>query len=470
MGFLGGKHENVLSEQTAKICSPQYHSARGCVPLPTESNVRISHLSAAVVLSCTLLSFQSPVRAVGRPGITPIACPQQTWTPDDPSFEALPGARAFFGPYDGGIYRIEIPNNWNGELMLSAHGFVANGGATGSRLRVGLPAIRQHLIEQGFAWAASSYRCNGYVPGMGLLDTMALTEMFTRFNGGTAPRRVYLTGTSMGGHVTLLGMHEFPTSFAGGLAMCPAGPELFDYFTAVGAAAEAITSIKFSDPATVSQDVRKMAPLLGEPPNYTDKGRQLASVEIELSGGPRPFAAEGLRSRFIQNISGGALAGSQTPSNRAATNANFTYRLDESLGLSSDKLNALVRRKNADMSMRSATGPYDELVPLDGQLERPVLTMHGTGDLFVPIHLEQILRRAVTAAGRDDRLVQRVYRIPGHCNFSVPEQARAFDDLVRWVREGVRPEGDSVFGDLRDAGRRFTDPLRDGDPGGLTVH
>lgn len=251
--------------------------------------------------------------------------------------------------------------------------------------------------------------------------------------------------------------------------MCPAGPELFDYFTAVGAAAEAITGIKFVDPATVTADVGKIASLVGEPPSYTEKGRQLASVEIEISGGPRPFAAEGLRSRFIQNISGGALAGSQTPSNRAATNANVTYRLDESLGLSSEKLNALVRRKPADLSMRSASGPYDELVPFDGQLERPVLTMHGTGDLFVPIHLEQILRRAVTAAGRDNLLVQRVYRIPGHCSFSVPEQARAFDDLVRWVRDGVRPEGDSVFGDLRDAGRRFTEPLREGDPGGLTV-
>jgi hypothetical protein len=95
--------------------------------------------------------------------------------------------------------------------------------------------------------------------------------------------------------------------------------------------------------------------------------------------------------------------------------------------------------------------------------------MHGTGDLFVPIHLERTLAQAVKAAGRDDLLVQRIYRIPGHCGFSVPEQTRAFDDLVHWVRDGVRPQGDDPLADLRDAGRRFTDPLRDGDPGGLTV-
>jgi len=431
--------------------------------------MRISHLSAAVILAGTLAWFQPVSQAVGKPGLTPIACPQQTWAPDDPAFEALSGARAFFGSYAGGIYKIEIPDNWNGELVLVAHGFVTNGGAEGSRLRVNAPGIRAHLIEQGFAWAASSYRCNGYVPGIGLEDTMALTELFIRFNNGSAPRRVYLTGTSMGGHVTLLGMHEFPTAFAGGMAMCPSGPELFDYFTAVGAAAEVITGVTFRDPSKVGEDVRSMSTLLGEPPNYTEKGRQLASVEVELSGGPRPFAAQGLRSRFLQNISGAALAGSQTPSNRAATNAGYHYRIDETFGLSNDKLNAMVRRKPADVSMRDGTGPYDELVPFDGRIERPVLTMHGTGDLFVPIHLEQVLRTAVNAANREQMLVQRVYRIAGHCGFSVPEQSRAFDDLVHWVRDGVRPEGDSVFGDLRDAGRRFTDPLREGDPGGLSV-
>jgi pimeloyl-ACP methyl ester carboxylesterase len=367
-----------------------------------------------------------------------VACPSQPWAPDDPAFEALPGAHAFAGQYSGGIYRIEIPDHWNGELMLSAHGFVTNGGPEGNRLRVGVPGIREHLIEQGFAWAASSYRCNGYVPGIGLQDTMALTELFTRFNKGKAPKRVYLTGTSMGGHVTLLGMHEFPTQFAGALAMCPSGPELFDYNLAIGAAAEVITGLRFDDPATVAETTRHMAELLGEPASYTDKGRQLASVEIELSGGPRPFAAQGLRTRFLQNISGSALAGGRSASNRASTNTHYTYRLNESFGLTSAALTAAVRRKPADPEMRGASGPFAEVAPFSGHIERPVLTM-------------------------------RIYRIADHCRFSVPEQTRAFDDLVRWVRAGVRPEGDDIFADFRDAGRAFTTPLRDGDPGGLTV-
>src|SRR5262245_28490389 len=423
----------------------------------------------AVLVALFVAIAIAPARGVGRPGITPVACPVQTWEPMDATFEALAGAKAYFGSYSGGIYRIEIPAKWNGELMLSAHGFTTNAGPQGSRLRVGLPGIRQHLIDNGFAWAASSYRCNGYVPGMGLEDTMALVDLFTKFNNGTAPRRTYLTGGSMGGHVTLLGMHEFPTSFAGGLAMCPAGPELFDHFTAVGAAAEVITGVKFQKTDTVQQDMAKITELLGQPPNYTEKGRQLASVEINISGGPRPFAVEGLASRFIGNISGGALAGGTSPSNRAVTNSHIKYLIDEDLGLSADKLNSMARRKAADNEVRGAMGPFDELVPFDGKIERPLLTMHGTGDLYVPIHLEQILNRAVTAAGKGDLLVQRIYRIPGHCGFSVPEQEQAFDDLVNWVRNGVKPKGDNIFGDMRDAGRTFTNPLRKDDPGTLRV-
>ncbi len=427
-------------------------------------------LSALIAATAAAVWFQ-PAHGLGRPGLTPVACPSQEWEIPEPALEALPGAKAFSGRYDGGLYQIEIPEKWNGELMLSAHGYVANTGANGSRLGVRPPAIRQHVISQGFAWAASSYRCNGYVPGIGLEDTMALTDLFTKFNGGRAPQRVYLTGGSMGGHVTLLGLHEFPTAFAGGLAMCPAGPELFDFFTASAAAAEAITGVRLQSLASLDEDLTRIEAQLGTPPNYTEKGRQLASAQIQLTGGPRPFAMEGLGGRFTANLRSGAaaLAGGSSPSNRAVATTHIRYALDEALGLSSDRLNQTVRRKTADADVRNPNGPYEEVVPFDGKIERPLLTMHGTGDLFVPIHLQQILNRAVTTAGRQNLLVQRVYRIAGHCSFSVEEQSKSFDDLVKWVRDGTKPAGDNVMGDLRNAGTTFTQPRREGDPGTLSV-
>jgi dienelactone hydrolase len=427
-------------------------------------------LAIAAIAAALAVPATRDTAALGRPGITPVPCPAQEWQPGDPTLVALPGAKAFFGQYEGGLYKIEIPDSWNGELVLYAHGYVPNQGAQGSALRVGNSPIREHLIKEGYAWAASSYRCNGYVPGQGLLDTMALTDLFTKSNGGKAPQRVFLTGTSMGGHVTLLGMHEFPTSFAGGLAMCPAGPELFDFFAATAGAAEVITGVQ-ATLDTMPADVAKMNEILGKAPAYTEKGRQLASVEIQISGGPRPFAMEGLASggRFAGNISPAALAGSKTPSSRAVMTTHIKYGIDEGLGITADVLNKNARRKALDSEIRNPMGPYDELVPFDGKLERPTLTMHGTGDLFVPIFLEQSLKRAVVAAGKESLLAQRIYRIAGHCGFSQPEMIKAFDDLTAWVHKGTKPEGDEVYGDLTNAGMKFTNPLRPGDPGGVRV-
>jgi pimeloyl-ACP methyl ester carboxylesterase len=434
--------------------------------------VRATALFCAALAAAIIVGLTTRPTALGKPGITPVPCPQQEWQYGEATFEALPGAQVFSGRYDGGLYRIEIPENWNRELVLFAHGYVPNAGQNGSMLRVGNHSIREHLIKDGFAWAASSYRCNGYVPGQGLVDTMALTDLFTKSNAGRAPERTYLTGVSMGGHVTILGLHEFPRSFAGGLAMCPAGPELFDFFTAVGAAAEIITGVQVHR-ESVQQDLAAIAEKLGTPPDYTGPGRQLASVEIQISGGPRPFAVDGLASggRFIGNISSGAsaLAGMSTPQNRAVTNTHIRYAVDSGLGLTADALNARVRRKTADAEYRGANTPYEEVAPFDGQIERPLLTMHGTGDLFVPIFLEQTLKRAIIAAGTDNMLAQRVYRIAGHCGFSQSEQIRAFDDLVKWVRDGIKPAGDDVYGDLTNAGTTYTDPRRPNDPGGLRI-
>ena len=89
-----------------------------------------------------------------------------------------------------------------------------------------------------------------------------------------------------------------------------------------------------------------------------------------------------------------------------------------------------------------------------GGLEQPTLTMHGTGDLFVPIFLEQSLKRAVVASGKESLLTQMI---------------KPFDDLTAWVHQGARPAGDEVHGDLSNAGMTFTNPLRPNDPGGIRV-
>jgi hypothetical protein len=73
----------------------------------------------------------------------------------------------------------------------------------------------------------------------------------------------------------------------------------------------------------------------------------------------------------------------------------------------------------------------------------------------------------VEEAGTGGLLVQRVIRAGTHCEFSDEEIRNAWTALVAWVAGGPKPAGDPILGDLSDSGRKFTDPLRPGDPGGL---
>jgi pimeloyl-ACP methyl ester carboxylesterase len=410
-------------------------------------------------------------QAQANPVLTPVACAGLKWEYADPAFQPLANAKAFFGRYDGGIYRIEIPDNWNGEFVLWARGARSDQGPKGHIVQPEMPGstggsarLRQHWIRNGYAWGASSYRCNGG-PGIGLLDTLSLRDAFVK-HSGKRPTRTYLTGASMGGGIVLRALHLLPNDFAAGIAMCPVvAPERFDFAMSVAMAAEAISGVQLHE-STLDADIARMRQVLGTPENYTAKGRQLASVQINVSGGPRPFAVEGLKDRFMANIQDAVRS---IPGNDVATNASTVYMLDERFGLTASALNKQVRRKPADVMLRGPKSRYLEVSALDGSIARPLMTLHGTGDLQVPISGERYLRQVVQKAGKSELLIQRVMRIPGHCRFSDEEQIQAFDDVVKWVNEGRRPEGDDVMADLTDAGKKFTNPLRPGDPGIVTL-
>lgn len=113
----------------------------------------------------------------------------RSFSPANPSattFEALAAAPGdavdnastsrWAGVLEGAAYRIEVPARWNGRLVMYAHGYAGEGNA----LNVTNPSIRRHLIQNGYAWAASSYSKNYYDVRAGVEDTNALALAFNR--------------------------------------------------------------------------------------------------------------------------------------------------------------------------------------------------------------------------------------------------------------------------------------------------
>lgn len=384
-----------------------------------------------------------------------------------PDFIALGGAKASFGKLGQAVYEIEVPLNWNGGLVLYAHGFAG----FGTEVSVAPPpvSLRSWMIDHGYAWAASSFSENGYTPGIGADDTLALKRQFEQTVG--KPKRTYIAGASMGGNVVVLLMEHYPNEFDGGFSMCGAvdGEGIIDYLTSWTAVAEFVSGISFTAPENAANLgsilLSELPKRFGSPDAPTQKGQQFASVIRNLTGGPRPFFGEGFKEQYVVNF-GLVITDPQrkTLSVAAATNAGVTYSVDQSLGLTNEALNAGVPRYAADPALRNAAA-HPDAVETSGKISKPLLTIHGLGDLFVPISQEQLYRSKADAAGAGDLLVQRAIRSGGHCKFSDAEIKAGFADLVAWVEEGKKPAGDAVTGDLSDAGRAFTTPLRPGDPG-----
>jgi pimeloyl-ACP methyl ester carboxylesterase len=403
---------------------------------------------------------ESPAAKLGTASGTPA-------TAKAPDFVALPGAKASFGKLGNAAYQIEVPSKWNGELVMYAHGFAGFG--TDVAAEPPPAALRKQLIAEGYAWAASSFSENGYTPGIGADDTLALKKFFEQTVGKA--KRTYLAGASMGGNVVTLSLEHFPGEYDGALAVCGAlgGEEEIDFLMSWAAAAEFTSGVQLpigqGANKMTSALLQQMSPALGTVDNPTQKGKQFIDIIRNLTGGPRPFFLEGFQDQYLANF--GLLLldpDRQSLSGRAATNAGVTYHISDGLGLTDDAINAGIQRFLADPQARDATA-HPDAVPTTGNISAPLLTLHGTGDLFVPITQEVTYRQKADAAGKGDLLVQRVIRSGGHCKFTDQELTTAFHDLVGWVRDGKKPLGDDITANLIDAGKQFTDPLRPGDPG-----
>ncbi len=385
----------------------------------------------------------------------------------DPTFKALDGAKAYAGQVAGAGYRIEMPDTWNGELVLYAHGYR---GTTPQLTITNLP-VRELAIQQGFAWAASSYRANGYNPDDGVQDTLILRELFKQKFG--SPKRTYIYGSSMGGHVVVASLEQYPDIYAAGLSECGvvSGIGEFDYLLSYVLLGGYFANV---DPTTLSKgDVQGAGALLSKiyatlgdaPDKLTDKGKQFRSAVIHLTGGHRPFALEGFGERYKSDFEGGVgVLLDPSFKGRAATNVDVKYHVDDGLGVSDEQLNSGIKRVAADPNARSFDSHY-EFTRFKGNLKVPLLTIHDVGDFFVPILLEQQYRATVNAAGTSDLFVQRAVRRYKHCDFSPAERIRAWNDLVAWVTSGKKPEGEDLSGSLADVGRKFTEPLANDDPG-----
>ncbi|MFK8024945.1 MAG: prolyl oligopeptidase family serine peptidase [Ilumatobacter sp.] len=388
------------------------------------------------------------------------------YDPERLEFDALEGATASWGDIDGAAYRVEMPDDWNGDLVMWAHGYRGEG----LELSVDNPPIREHLIEQGYAWAASSYGRNGYAVRQGVDDTKALADYVIAEMLPEDPDLVYVSGFSMGGHITGVAIEEHHALYDGAMPMCGVmgDYELFDFFVGCAVVGERLALRESQFPFYPSTASPEPVPALkaafgafdGAWPFFlNEKGQQFKNLVEEQSGGERPNFDEAwpFWADFLFNQGGGNGVLPNSDGRSVVENASSTYQLDfnSNQTAAERELNRNVVRVDFEKGSRGNES-------ITGLLRDRVLSLHNLGDLFVTYEMEIDYARDVAKQGRSNRLVQRAIRGVGHCDFTQYEMITAFDDLVNWVETGERPAGDEVLRDRAvaadDYGCQFTDP------------
>lgn len=433
------------------------------------------------------LGYLLPCLVLAQPAIAVRLQDSREFQIEDPqasTFDALAPAEGdtidvtttsrWAGVLDGAPYRIEVPADWNGRLVMFAHGY------RGTNLVLAppnTPPIRRHLLQAGYAWAASSYSRNFYDVRVGIEDTNALALAFSRLaetHGRplAPPTKLYIMGVSMGGHIAaaavereVLESANHRVDYAAALPLCGAiAPrELFNAIGGMGASARGLTGFTdfVAQPWAMVEAQARAALFTSYPsqesPNVpmlpTALGTQWFSVIKHLTGGERPLfelattrggSLSGPLSSFSESDDGLSDVYGIVSGNLIDT-TGFTYVIDGDPAASA-QLNATAPKLVADADPNPPRADGLRWVPLvNGEITVPVLTVHTIGDLFVPINLETIYAQRVVEQGNASKLVQRVVRGIAHCDFTEAEIATAFDDLVNWEQGGAMPAGDDVL-------------------------
>ena len=381
--------------------------------------------------------------------------------------EAHPSTRRLWGEHEGAGYRIEVPPDWNGTLVLYARPLRASDRAD---LSVINPPLRGALLDQEIAWAASSFHANGYHVTAGVEDTRALLDVFSQRI--RAPETALVIGHDLGGQVTIASMEQYPEDYSGGLAFCAPmdGRDHLNYLLDINLIAHALTDTetRFPEPALQSAGMDEVVQRLGPgfPTTLHPAGDDFRAALRALSGGNTPlfdaaFDAWGLRVLELGAVDG-ALGG-LLPGN-LYSNAERHYQVDG--GAAEQRLNETILRVPPDPVLeRAGIRPLPEL---QGTLGAPLLLVSALGDLYAPPSLHQQYAQRVDTAGQSALLANWFVRDVGHCTFSDAETGAALDALLAWVEDGNRPQSvdltDPGALEQDDVGCDVTNPPRAGLP------
>jgi hypothetical protein len=396
---------------------------------------------AAVAAGATLLggALLAPVTAAADTAPTPATCPAgvadvaDCWTGQDAN---------------GAYYAIAVPHDWNGDLVVHAHGGPDLAAASDPERSVEDLDRWAVMAREGYAWVGSAYRRGGYGTRMAVADTESARRVFEEAFG--VPGRTYAHGQSWGGDVAAKLVEVHPTTYDGVLltnGVLAGASRGYDYRVDLRVVYQYYCG-------NHPRPTEPQYPLwMGLRKDSTMTSAGLRSRLQECTGyASAPADRTALQQRNLDDI----LAVTQVPERTLESHlrfATFTFRdivhhrLDGRNPFSNEgvtysgshddeALNEGVERFSADPSAkRDLTWDSD----LTGAVRIPTVTLHAIDDPTAFVEHESAYRATREGAGTAEDLVQVFTAESEHSSLSNSGYAAAMDALATWTETGATP-------------------------------
>ncbi len=371
------------------------------------------------------------------------------------------------GDLFGAPYRIRVPENWNGTLLVYAHGYrdkADHPGEIDNRAADVAPsaALEPILLSQGYALAGSAYRDNGWAVEEGINDLRNLTIYFSL--RVRHPQRTILWGFSMGTVITFASMERYNFLYDGALAGCAVGagsPQSWD---------------------SAGDLMLAYDKLFGSLQTWGTVGDVRDDIDFETEVAPKLFAevnnpANFPKFEFIRLVTGTPGRGINPPPPPAfypgwvftdmffatearaelerraggpvVQNLNRNYNLTDqekgylmSLGVPAPIIENWLVSLNAE---RNISAPFYSRFYLyknaeyTGKIKSPVLTLHTLYDPLVTVSQEREYAETVENARRSRYLYQTYTNGNGHCNFTGEQLVTSVNAINDWVKNHNKP-------------------------------
>jgi hypothetical protein len=355
------------------------------------------------------------------------------------------------GETDGGaLIKIEVPDAWNGGLVIYNHGFDLTAIEPRPPSLGPLAALQ---LSQGYAVAASSYRQNAWALYKTKNDLLNLVDVFKE--QFSEPSEIYLHGFSLGGIVTAQAVEANLGNVVGAYPACGAmaGSRSWD-----GA-----LDIRLVYDAICAEVPGAYIPGggTGLPERFTESDFSNADLGAALQACFGIFAPPEFRepdqAARLQRL----LDVTQLPESFVVTDMGFAVFGLSDLIYDTKKLNGKQGLGNIGVTYndaginaaieRVATHPGGKnrhtknFTPSGKVRDVKIISTHTSGDGLVIVEQQQPYRDSVPA---ENITVAVVNELPAetHCGFSSAELIAGWESLRSWVATDVQPSVTAIQG------------------------